>query len=145
VPAEDEANADDALVQFELYEVLVRLAFAKFINSKEMNDASDALDRLMEEHVLSNVPEEVLVDPNEFRFNRMYTEEVEELLLKHDDFLQAIFQVLNLARIPALWCPWKPLQKSLTPEDLCRCTKQQIVPSSFGLSTINHSLMCASF
>lgn len=92
-PAEDDANADDALVQFELYEVLVRLAFAKFINSKEMSDASDALDRLMEEHVLPNIPEEVLVDPNEFRFNRMYTEDVEEVLLKYDDFLIAIFQV----------------------------------------------------
>lgn len=91
--AEDAANDDNALVQFELYEVLVRLAFAKYINSKEMNDASDALDRLMEENVLANVPEEVLVDPNEFRFNRMYTEEVEEVLVKYDEFIYAIFQV----------------------------------------------------
>lgn len=93
--AEDAANDDDALVQFELYEALVRLAFAKFINSKEMSDASDALDRLMEDHVLPNVPEEVLVDPNEFRFNRMYKEDVEAVMLKHDDFVHAIFQVLH--------------------------------------------------
>ena len=91
--AEDAANDDNALVMFELYEVLVRLSFAKYINSKEMNDASDALDRLMEENVLSNIPEECLVDPNEFRFNRLYTEEVEEVLVKYDSFLQAIFRV----------------------------------------------------
>ena len=91
--AEDAANDDNALVQFELYEVLVRLSFAKFINSKEMSDASDALDRLLEDHVLSNIPEECLVDPNEFRFNRMYNEEVEEVLVKYDDFLHATFQV----------------------------------------------------
>lgn len=98
--AEDAANDDNALVQFELYEVLVRLAFSKYINSKEMNDASDALDRLMEENVLANVPEEVLVDPNEFRFNRMYTEQVEEVLLKYDDFLYAIFLVC----VPIILC-----------------------------------------
>ena len=91
--AEDAANDDNALVMFELYEVLVRLSFAKYINSKEMNDASDALDRLMEENVLPNIPEECLVDPNEFRFNRLYTEEVEEVLVKYDSFLQAIFRV----------------------------------------------------
>ena len=64
---EDEANDDDALMQFEFYEILVRLAFSKFILSREMVDASDAVDRLMAQHVLPNLPAEALFDPNEFR------------------------------------------------------------------------------
>jgi hypothetical protein len=99
--AENEENDSNALVQFELYEVLVRLSFEKYINSNEMNDASDALDRLMKENVLSKVPGEVLVDPNHFRFNRMYTKEVEGILVQYDEFLEAIFQVCPFLSLPA--------------------------------------------
>jgi hypothetical protein len=91
--AEDAANDDDALMQFELYEIIVRLAFAKFITTKEMTDASDALVRILEEHVLPNLPAEALMDPNEFRFTRMYTQEVEEVLLEYNSLVEATFQV----------------------------------------------------
>jgi hypothetical protein len=91
--ADNAANDDASLMQFELYEVLVRLAFSKFILSKEMSDASDAVDRLMSEHVLPNLPAEALVDPNEFRFKRMYTQEVEEVLVAYHPFISAVFKV----------------------------------------------------
>jgi hypothetical protein len=90
---DNDANDDSALMQFELHEILVRIAFSKFIISKEMSDASDAVDRLMSEYVLPNLPAEALLDPNEFRFKRMYTQEVEEVLVAYHPFLYAVFQV----------------------------------------------------
>jgi hypothetical protein len=101
---ENDANDDAALMQFELYEVLVRIAFSKFIVSKEMSDASDAVDRLVAEHVLPNLPAEALVDPNEFRFKRMYTQEVEEVLVMYHPFIAAVFQVCT-----ALFVPFKSI------------------------------------
>jgi hypothetical protein len=89
---EDDANDDNALMQFELYEILVRVAFAKYILSKEVAGPSDAVERLMDEHVLPNLPAEALVDPNEFRFKRLYCHEVEEALVEHHDILDAVFK-----------------------------------------------------
>ena len=86
-------NDDDSLVRFELIEIIVRLAFSKFIDSREMSDASDAVEKLVEEYILPNVPPQALVDPNDFRFKRMYTEGVETVLLAHRDMLFGVFQV----------------------------------------------------
>ena len=107
---EDDANDDDALMQFELYEVLVRLAFAKFIQSKEMSDASDAVDRLMDEFVLPNLPAEALVDPNEFRFTRLYNEDVEALLEEWHPFTEAVFKV-RVAGSCTVFAACRPLQR----------------------------------
>ena len=91
--AEAVANDDDQLVRFEFIEVLVRIAFSKYIASGLMRDASDAVARLLEECVLPRAPPAALVDPNAFRFGRMYCAEVEAVLERHWDFLGAVFKV----------------------------------------------------
>lgn len=91
--AESDANDDDALVRFEFLEVLVRIAFLKYIAGREMTDASDAVARLLEEIVLPRAPPAALLDPNAFRFGRMYCDEVEAVLSQHWDFLMAVFKV----------------------------------------------------
>ena len=90
--ADDDANDDDALMRFELHEMLVRMAFSKFIASREMSDASDAVDRLMADYVMPNLPAEALVDPNEFRFQRMYAQDVEEVLVANGALVDAVFK-----------------------------------------------------
>jgi len=80
-------------VRFELHEVIVRLAFAKFIESRELSDASDAVTRLLEEFVVPNVPAEALIDPNEFRFQRMMCADTEAVLLNYMDLLRGVFEV----------------------------------------------------
>ena len=76
----------------------MRLAFAKFIVSKMMTDASDAVDRLMDEFVIPNLPPEALVDPNEFRFTRLYNQQVEAFLEAWHPFTEAVFHHLALCR-----------------------------------------------
>ena len=97
--AEDDANDDDALMQFELLEVLVRLAFARYLLSRELSDASDAVERLLAEHVIPSLPPEALVDTNEFRFERMYNRAVEGLLIEHKDFLAAVYAVRPFLKV----------------------------------------------
>lgn len=72
--------------------MLVRIAFSKYIISRELADASDAVQRLLEECVLPGAPALALVDPNEFRFRRMYNEATERVLEVHCDFLTGVFK-----------------------------------------------------
>lgn len=53
-----------------------------------MDDPGDAVTLLMEDAVLPNVPHEALVEPNNFRRDRLYTREVNEVLSSHMPFLQ---------------------------------------------------------
>eukprot|EP00798_Chlamydomonas_sp_ICE-L_P007991 gene7991-1215_t len=66
---------------FEFYEALVRFAFGKFINHKGTDDASDAVLMLLDQVLIPNVPPAALLDPNEFRRNRMYNESMDLVAL----------------------------------------------------------------
>ncbi|KXZ55497.1 hypothetical protein GPECTOR_2g1046 [Gonium pectorale] len=91
---EADANDDDAMVRFEFMEGLVRAAFGKYITSKRMTDASDAVGALLEEVSSSpNLPPEARVDPNEFRRSRFYLPEVEEVVKEYYDLLAAMFKL----------------------------------------------------
>ena len=96
-PLEAAANDDNALVRFEFVEILVRIALAKYIASRHMADASDAVQKLLEECVLPRLPEIALTDPNLFRVQRLYTEAAEVVLHEHWDFVTALFKVAFLA------------------------------------------------
>ncbi|GIL79647.1 hypothetical protein Vretimale_12241 [Volvox reticuliferus] len=99
------ANDDDAMVRFEFMEGLIRAAFAKYIHTKRMTDASDALGMLLEEVVASpNLPPEARVDPNEWRRTRFYTPDVEEVLKEYWDLLISIFKLYKARdRARYLW------------------------------------------
>lgn len=90
---ESDANDDNALCRFEFLEIIVRIAFGKYIYSKEMKDASDSVARLMSECIEANLPPEAKIDPDIFRRNRFYKAEVEAVLLNHWDLLQSVFKV----------------------------------------------------
>ena len=68
-----EANPDRALTRFEFMECIVRVAAAKYVKSKRLEAASDAMAALLEEHVR---PHAVFEDPDEFREKHLFTEEV---------------------------------------------------------------------
>ncbi|EFJ45989.1 hypothetical protein VOLCADRAFT_118253, partial [Volvox carteri f. nagariensis] len=91
---ESAANDDDAMVRFEFMEGLIRVAFAKFISTKRMTDASDAIGALLEGVAASpGIPPEARVDPNEWRRVRFYTAEVEEVIKEYWDLLGGIFKL----------------------------------------------------
>ncbi|GLC40789.1 hypothetical protein PLESTB_000022500 [Pleodorina starrii] len=88
------ANDDDAMVRFEFMEGLVRVAFVKYINTKRMTDASDALGALLEEVITSpSLPPEARMDPNDFRRNRLYCSEVEEVVKEYWELLNGMFKL----------------------------------------------------
>ncbi len=71
-------NDDTALTRFEFVEICVRVADAKFIKSAQSETLADAIEALFERFIVPNVAPEALVDANEFREKRLYTEEVED-------------------------------------------------------------------
>ncbi|KAG1655046.1 hypothetical protein FOA52_003802 [Chlamydomonas sp. UWO 241] len=90
---ESEANDDDEMMRFEFLEGIVRAAFGKYIVTKEMDDASDAVARFLNDDLIAAVPPEALLDPNAFRQSSMYTEALEVVLLQHWDMLNACFKI----------------------------------------------------
>jgi hypothetical protein len=87
------ANDDTALMRFELIEIIVRIAFSKYIIPREATNPSSAVKQLLINYILPGVPPLAFVDPNEFRFRRMYNEATESVLVEHCDFLLGIFKV----------------------------------------------------
>ncbi|GIL52460.1 hypothetical protein Vafri_8339 [Volvox africanus] len=91
---ESAANDDDGMVRFEFMEGLIRVAFVKYIHTKRMTDASDALGMLLEEVVASpSLPPEARVNPNEWRRTRFYTPDVEEVIKEYWDLVISMFKL----------------------------------------------------
>merc|ERR1711871_559179 len=87
---QSEVNEDKALMRCELVEALVRMAVKRYI-PHEMQDVSDACDNLMN-HIMSTVPPEARVDPDTFRTDRFYFEELEKLFQRHGKALKVVFE-----------------------------------------------------
>ncbi|KAG2501783.1 hypothetical protein HYH03_000283 [Edaphochlamys debaryana] len=91
---EAEANDDDAMVRFEFIEGLVRAAFGKYITTRKMKDASDAVGAFLEEvTACADLPPEARVDPNDFRRDRFYCADVEAVLKEYYDLLVGCFKL----------------------------------------------------
>lgn len=55
-------------MRHELLEAIVRMAVEK--HNKEIGDVSDCVDIFMD-HIMKNVPQEALIDPDQFRNERL--------------------------------------------------------------------------
>eukprot|EP00798_Chlamydomonas_sp_ICE-L_P017102 gene17102-23399_t len=58
-----------------------------------MDDASDATGHFITEVLLRNVPRTALLDPDDFRFKRMYNEEMDMMVQFHWDLLLAMHKL----------------------------------------------------
>jgi hypothetical protein len=90
---QSEVNEDKALMRHELCEALVRIAVQKY--SKINPDVSDCLDLLMK-HIIENIPKEAIIDPDDFREDRFYSEDMELLLKKYLGDLKKIYTHYSL-------------------------------------------------
>ncbi|KAF5827857.1 hypothetical protein DUNSADRAFT_18612 [Dunaliella salina] len=90
---ENDANDDNALVRFELLEIIVRMAIGKFIAPKVISDVSDSVALLFDEFIEPNLPAVAKIDTNDFRRNRLYCKEMEMEVVRHWDLLQAMFKL----------------------------------------------------
>jgi hypothetical protein len=84
-------NDDRALMGFEFLEIIVRVAVAKYIKSKEVDDVSEAVEVLCKQCIIPNLCPEAVIVPNEFRTNKLYFEEIAEVFEDHEPFLRAVY------------------------------------------------------
>eukprot|EP00628_Pelagophyceae_sp_CCMP2097_P001027 CAMPEP_0184096594 /NCGR_PEP_ID=MMETSP0974-20121125/10366_1 /TAXON_ID=483370 /ORGANISM="non described non described, Strain CCMP2097" /LENGTH=2022 /DNA_ID=CAMNT_0026399433 /DNA_START=181 /DNA_END=6248 /DNA_ORIENTATION=+ len=83
-------NEDKALMRFEFIECLTRLALGRF--GARCKDVSDCLDMLWDLVILPNAPAEAIYDPESFKRDRLYTEDVDKVLRSHLRTLQIVFR-----------------------------------------------------
>ncbi|ETV99412.1 hypothetical protein H310_08108 [Aphanomyces invadans] len=87
--AKQQDNPDRSLTRFEFLECVFRIAINKYCNSKPVacESPAQALHRLMDENLTSMVPD----DPNDFRTNYLYKEEISDCFLEYVVLLKELF------------------------------------------------------
>ena len=73
---------------------LIKVAVQIFVVTGEVNDVSDALDRLLS-RLSSRAPTHLALDPNEFRTRHAYLEPVCDVLAVHEATLRDVFARLS--------------------------------------------------
>lgn len=79
--------------RFEFFEILIRASFGKYITTKILDDSSDSIKKLIEDKLLMNLPPEARIQPNDFRKNRLYTQEMEGAIKSNWEMLNASFKL----------------------------------------------------
>lgn len=87
--ATSDANDDRALMRFEFMECLVRMSVARFRH--ETNDVSECLDRLFDEIILPTIDPHAVLDPDIFRREKLYFEDVEVMIKPHVKYLKLVY------------------------------------------------------
>ena len=90
-----DANDDRALMRFEFLEVIMRIAIAKFIDTKKTDSVPAAVKRLLTDHIATNKGEgscnALIDDPTTFRKIFVYTQETDKVLRKNVTMLNSMF------------------------------------------------------
>ena len=82
-------HREKALDRVEFMVAMLRIAIGKYILSGEMDDVSDALNRLLWVNLQACIGAEVLALPDDFRRRHAYTEEVCSTLKQHEAQVRA--------------------------------------------------------
>jgi hypothetical protein len=90
-----DANDDRALMRFEFLEIILRIAAAKYIDTRKSQDLIASTRKLLTEHILPNRGEgscnALIDDPTQFRKLYVYTEAVDKELRKHLALFQQMY------------------------------------------------------
>lgn len=89
-------NDEHAMMRFEFLECVVRAGIAKYGKGQATDDIATAVSMLFELNILPNVVPAAQVVSNTFRTERLYTEEVDTLLKKHQVILKALYSRYRL-------------------------------------------------
>lgn len=121
---------EHASMRFEFMEAIVRLAISKYGKGQETDDLATAVELLIQRNMVGRLPLMAKVVPNDFRTERLYTEEVDLLLKKHQVMLKALYSRYRL----------KPTGGGLRPKVLkldgwlAFMTDARLIDSQFTLS-----------
>lgn len=90
-------NVDgSSLFRFEFVEAIVRMAWAKYGGGIRTLDLCEAVQLLISECIVPNLPPAAKEDPNLFRTEKLYYEEVDDLLKSHEPILRVIYDRFRL-------------------------------------------------
>ncbi|KAL4499138.1 hypothetical protein ABPG72_017040 [Tetrahymena utriculariae] len=84
-------NPDKALIRFQFMEVLVRLAFDKYIKNKTFSSFSEAFKQILNEEDLLKVLM-ASNDPQKWRENRLWTTQCDTLIKNNMEFFKKIYE-----------------------------------------------------
>eukprot|EP00873_Tetraselmis_striata_P003113 jgi/Tetstr1/423377/TSEL_014064.t1 len=129
---ESKENDDLALMRFEWYEILVRVAVLKYGQARETLDVSDAVQMLVERNMEPLLPPAAKEDPNVFRRERLYKFDVDKLFVAHLPFLEAVYNVYRVDNITNFF--W--MQHFVKLLEAC-----QLIGSHTGISKFEAKLM----
>ena len=91
----EKMNRKKALNRQEWLQCLVKMAIMRYVQSGEMADVSEALERLLRVDVEPNLDRQVFVEGNVFRDRYIYNEPVDVILWRHEANLRLIFEKLT--------------------------------------------------
>eukprot|EP00798_Chlamydomonas_sp_ICE-L_P023776 gene23776-9335_t len=78
-------------MRYEFLEALVRLAIAKYGRGQATEDVAEAVKMILEKNIAANLPAYATLKTNDFRKERLYNEEVDLVLKKHNVMLKALY------------------------------------------------------
>mmetsp|Transcript_13233 Transcript_13233/g.20160 ORF Transcript_13233/g.20160 Transcript_13233/m.20160 type:complete len:383 (-) Transcript_13233:290-1438(-) len=93
---EADVNEDRALMRFEFVECMIRIAAKKYENQTEY--LNEAVERLMNEHLLAKLPPEALHDRDDWRRRRLYNRECDSALGRHSSVLSLLYRRYSMLK-----------------------------------------------
>lgn len=93
--AANEVNPNRALLRFELFQLLVRIAIEKFVRPAIVTDVSEATEKLILEFIEPNVPAGAKIDTDTFRNAKLYTKPCDDTLRRYLPSLKNIYKFFS--------------------------------------------------
>ena len=87
----NDMNDDSALMRFEFLGCIVRLAIVKYVKSALVDDVSEAVQLLCQNHIQRHLGPEAICDSNDFRRIRLYNPHTDRIFQEHLSMLKVIF------------------------------------------------------
>lgn len=84
-------GTDNVLFRFEWIEALTRIAVAKYGRAAAGLPPDQAVERLIEHNLMPRMAVGARTELNAFRTHRLYNEDVDALLQRHEGLLQALY------------------------------------------------------
>lgn len=85
-------NPGNALVRYEFMELLVRIAYDRYVRNKICQTAPEAIRRFFQDKMF---PMLSINDSNKFRENEYFTEEIDVVLKAHKPILDSIYKIYS--------------------------------------------------
>jgi len=85
-------NPNRALLRFELFQIIVRIAIEKYVKPGIITDVSEATEKLLVDCIAPNLPAGARVDTDVFRNWKLYTKPCDDVFRRYLPSLKAIYK-----------------------------------------------------